>query len=152
MNREISSTEVTELFIERIRAKDPALKSFITLSEAQAIEQAKQADEMISRGEYKGPLHGIPFAVKDIFLTKGIRTTYGSKIFADFVPTEDATVISRLKNSGAILIGKNNLHEFAGGATNDNPHYGTCRNPWDQSRIPGDPVVDPLLLSPPLFV
>jgi aspartyl-tRNA(Asn)/glutamyl-tRNA(Gln) amidotransferase subunit A len=136
-NREILPSEVANLFFDRIGAKDSALNSYITLAEREARVLAEQYDKMISAGDYKGRLHGIPISIKDLILTKNIRTTYGSKLFSEFVPSEDATVVSRLKEAGAVILGKSNLHEFACGVTNDNPHYGTCRNPWDKKRIPG---------------
>ncbi|MEX2303518.1 MAG: amidase, partial [Bryobacterales bacterium] len=98
---------------------------------------ARRAEREIREGNYRGPLHGIPYAAKDLFYTKGIRTTVGSKILTDFVPGDDATVIEKLSAAGAILIGKAGLHEWAYGITSNNPHFGSIRNPWDTERIPG---------------
>jgi aspartyl-tRNA(Asn)/glutamyl-tRNA(Gln) amidotransferase subunit A len=136
-NGEISPIDLARLYFQRIKRLDGVLKSYITLAENQATEQATKAKQLISEGKYKGPLHGIPVAVKDVFFTEGLTTTYGSKIMANYVPQCDATAIARLKEAGAILIGKHNLSEFAGDATNQNPHFGDCRNPWDTSKIPG---------------
>lgn len=88
-------------------------------------------------GGFCSPLHGVPFAIKDILQTKGHETTAGSKVFESWIPDQDATVIQKLKDAGAIIIGKANLHEFAMGATTENPHYGVCRNPWDLEKVPG---------------
>ena len=89
------------------------------------------------RDNYRGPLHGVPVAVKDLMYTRGVRTTAGSKILAEFVPDSDATVVARLRQAGAVLVGKTALHEFAYGITNDNPHYGPTRNPWNRERSSG---------------
>jgi aspartyl-tRNA(Asn)/glutamyl-tRNA(Gln) amidotransferase subunit A len=113
------------------------LKAFITVTSKEALDSAKKAEASIVRGDYIGPLHGIPIGLKDIIFTKGIRTTCGSKILADYIPKEDATVADRLWKAGAVLLGKLNLHEFAFGATSVNPHYGTPRNPWNGQCIPG---------------
>jgi aspartyl-tRNA(Asn)/glutamyl-tRNA(Gln) amidotransferase subunit A len=102
-----------------------------------AREQAKQADEELARGEDRGPLHGIPVAVKDLFSTKGVRTTGGSSLFADHVPDHDAAVVESLCAGGAVLVGKTGMHELAYGITSSNPHFGAIRNPWDRDRIPG---------------
>lgn len=99
--------------------------------------QALQAETEISAGQYRGPLHGIPVAVKDLFDTKDLKTTYGSRIFKDHVPSRDGTSISKLRSSGAVILGKLNLHELAFGSTNENEYYGPCRNPWDLERISG---------------
>lgn len=135
--KEVSPVEVTTSFLERINQLDGQINAYITVLEDEARQSSQEAERAILSGNYLGPLHGVPIAVKDLFLTKGIRTTAGSKILADFFPKEDATVIQRLKEAGAVIIGKTNLHEFAYGSTTDNPHYGPTRNPWDMERIPG---------------
>ena len=135
--REISPLEITRAYIERIKAYDSKINCFITLLPQRALEAARLFEKEISRGKYRGPLHGIPFAAKDLFFTRGIGTTCGSKIFKNFVPTYNATVIERLQAAGAILLGKLNMHEFAYGTTSVNPHYGPVRNPWDRERVTG---------------
>jgi aspartyl-tRNA(Asn)/glutamyl-tRNA(Gln) amidotransferase subunit A len=135
--KEISPLEVTRAFLERIENHDQKINAFITLLTPSALRAARQAERDILKGKYRGPLHGIPFAAKDLFFTKGIRTTCGSKILAHFVPPYDAAVIERLSSAGAILLGKLNMHEFAYGTTSVNPHYGAVRNPWDRERITG---------------
>jgi aspartyl-tRNA(Asn)/glutamyl-tRNA(Gln) amidotransferase subunit A len=134
--REVSAVEATEAYLERIEAVDGKLHSYITVCRDEAHRAAREAEQAIARGHYLGPLHGIPFAVKDQFWTKGIRTTGGSRILADFVPAEDATVVARLKAAGAILLGKLNMSEFATGNSVVHP-YGTPQNPWDVTRNPG---------------
>src|SRR5207249_3993426 len=121
---------------QRIAAVDKVLSAYITVCGEQAREVAQATEKMIGAGYHLGPLHGIPIAIKDNIYTRGVRTTAGSKILADFIPAEDATVTARLKRAGAVIIGKTNLHEFAWGGTTDNPHYGTCRNPWNPERFP----------------
>jgi aspartyl-tRNA(Asn)/glutamyl-tRNA(Gln) amidotransferase subunit A len=135
--REVSPVEITRLYLDRIAALDPTLSAFITVTADQALAEAAAAEREIAAGHYRGPLHGVPVALKDLFYTAGVRTTAGSKILADFVPAEDATVVARLRAAGAISLGKTNLEEFAFGATSINPHYGACRNPWDPTRIAG---------------
>ena len=135
--RELSPVEITRVYLERIAAFDPALHAFITVTGEQVLEDAALAEREIAAGRYRGPLHGVPLAIKDLFYTAGVRTTAGSRILADFVPTEDATVVARLKTAGALSVGKTNMEEFAYGATSLNPHYGACRNPWDPERIAG---------------
>lgn len=133
---EVSPVDLTETALARIAAIDPGLKAYITVCDEAAREVARGAEQMIRGGNYLGPLHGIPIAIKDNLYTRGVRTTAGSRILADFVPDEDATVAARLKQAGAILLGKTNMHEFAWGGTTDNPHWGTCRNPWNPERFP----------------
>lgn len=135
--KEVSPVDVTATFLERIDQLDGQINAYITVLQHEATKSSQEAERAILSGNYLGPLHGVPIAVKDLFLTKGIRTTAGSKILANFLPEEDATVIRRLKEAGAVIIGKTNLHEFAWGMTTDNPHYGPTRNPWDVERIPG---------------
>jgi aspartyl-tRNA(Asn)/glutamyl-tRNA(Gln) amidotransferase subunit A len=135
--KEISPGEVIDAFLERIGAVQKGVNAFITVLEAEARRAARKAEEEIVRGHYRGPLHGIPLAAKDLFFTAGVRTTCGSRILADFVPEKDATVVSHLVKAGAILIGKTNMHEFAFGTTNLNPHYGHARNPWNVEHMTG---------------
>ena len=134
--RELSPVELTEAVLQRIGAVNATLNAYITVCAPQAREVAQATERMIRAGYYLGPLHGIPIALKDNIYTRGVRTTAGAKILADFVPDEDATVAARLKRAGAIVVGKTNMHEFAWGGTTDNPHYGTCRNPWNPERFP----------------
>jgi aspartyl-tRNA(Asn)/glutamyl-tRNA(Gln) amidotransferase subunit A len=134
--RELSPVELTEAMLARIAAVNKRLNAYITVCDQQAREAAQAVERLIRAGYYLGPLHGIPIALKDNIYTRGIRTTAGAKILADFVPDEDATVTARLKRAGAIIVGKANMHEFAWGGTTDNPHYGTCRNPWNPERFP----------------
>jgi aspartyl-tRNA(Asn)/glutamyl-tRNA(Gln) amidotransferase subunit A len=134
--RDLSSVELVEAQIERAQERE-ALNAFITLCAESALDEARAADEARRRGDVRGPLHGVPVTVKDLVSSKGIRTTSGSKIFADFVPNEDAAVLARLRAAGAILLGKTNLHELAYGISNVNPFYGPARNPWAPDRISG---------------
>lgn len=133
--RAVSPVEVADAVLARIEREDPRLNAFITVTGDTARAAARTAEQEIGKGHYRGPLHGIPFSLKDLYLTAGIPTTGGSKILADNVPTEDATVSRRLSEAGAVLVGKTNMHEFAYGSTTINPHYGTTRNPWDRERI-----------------
>jgi aspartyl-tRNA(Asn)/glutamyl-tRNA(Gln) amidotransferase subunit A len=135
--REIASVELTEAHLRRIDAHDTHLNSFITITSDHALTQARAADAELTRGIRRGPLHGIPLALKDLYDTAGIRTTAGSTFFADRIPDTDARVVTLLYQAGAVLLGKLNMHEWALGVTNINPHYGPSRNPWDPSRITG---------------
>ena len=134
--KKISSVELIEESLKQIAAHS-ALNAFITVLDVSARKQAAAMDTELASGIDRGPLHGIPFAHKDLVQTKGVRTTAGSKIFADFIPEEDAEVASKLNHAGAVLVGKTGLHELAYGITSNNPHYGAVRNPWDLKRIPG---------------
>lgn len=133
--REVSVRELTAEALERAHRSD--LNAFITILDGHALERADQLDAMLARGDDLGPLHGIPIAHKDCILTKGIRTTGGSKIFADYVPERDAEVVQRLHAAGAVTIGKTGLHEFTAGISNINPHFGPVRNPYDPARVSG---------------
>jgi aspartyl-tRNA(Asn)/glutamyl-tRNA(Gln) amidotransferase subunit A len=134
---EISPVEVVQAQLERIQQLDPLLNCFITLTPELALQQAKQAEAEMQAGAYRGALHGIPLALKDLFETAGVRTTAGSSFFAENVPEQDAYVVSRLWEAGAVLLGKLNMHEIALGVTNENPHFGATCNPWDLRCIPG---------------
>ena len=135
--RKVSPVELTEFFLERISRFQPALNAFITITSPLARRQSKQAEREIVKGRYRGPLHGIPISLKDLFYTAGIRTTAGSRILRRHVPDKNAFVVDRLFEEGAVLLGKTNLHEFAFGVTNINPHFGPVHNPWDLNRVPG---------------
>ncbi len=133
----ISPVELTEAVLAQVDRLQPTLNSFITILHDQARRQAREQEAALMRGEYRGPLHGIPIGIKDNIATAGIRTTVGSKVFTDYVPEEDAYVVSRCKEAGAIMIGKENLEEFAAGSTSNNLHYGAVHNPWNLDHIPG---------------
>jgi len=128
-----------ELVKEAIRAEETHrdLNAFITVTAGQALEEARSLDRELAQGNDRGPLHGILIAHKDLYHTKGVRTTNGSKIFADFVPEQDAVAVDLLRKAGTVSLGKLNMHEIAYGITSTNPHYGAVRNPHDRDRIPG---------------
>jgi aspartyl-tRNA(Asn)/glutamyl-tRNA(Gln) amidotransferase subunit A len=133
----ISPPELTQAYLDRIASIDKHLNCFITLNRQAALQAAHSAQKEIEQGNYRGPLHGIPIALKDLYETNGMRTTAGSKFFRENVPIQDAFVVQKLKGCGAILLGKLNMHEIALGVTNVNPHYGACHNPWNLERISG---------------
>jgi aspartyl-tRNA(Asn)/glutamyl-tRNA(Gln) amidotransferase subunit A len=134
--KDISPVEAATAYLDRIDAVDGELHSYITVCRDEALQAAREAEQAVARGEWRGPLHGVPYAVKDQFWTKGIRTTGGSRLLADFVPAEDATVVARLRAAGAILLGKLNMSEFATGNSVYHP-FGTPHNPWDLERNAG---------------
>lgn len=136
-SRRLSSLELTTAAVARIERTNPSLNAFITITAERALDQARQADTELAAGRDCGPLHGIPIAVKDLFLTRGIRTTGGSRLYENFVPGHDAAVVERLEAAGAVMLGKLNMHELAYGITSANPHFGPVRNPWNVAHSPG---------------
>lgn len=136
-SRQLSPVEITKHILSRIDKFDPILRTYITLLPDLALQQAIEAENHIMRGEYKGPLHGIPIGIKDNYETKGIRTTDGSKLFSNFTPEKNATVVNKLLRAGIIMLGKQNMHELAAGSTGTNPYFGTTRNPWNIHYMPG---------------
>jgi len=134
---QLSPVELTQAFLDRIEATDDRLHSFIIVLKEQALDDARLAEAEIRRGDYKGPLHGIPFALKDLYDTAGITTTSGSKVNIDRVPTEDATTTARLKAAGGILLGKLAMHEFALGGPDFTTPFPPARNPWNLAHITG---------------
>ena len=135
--KKISPVELTKSALERIEELNPRLNAFLTVTGESALREARGAEREILRGKGRGPLHGIPITLKDNIFTEGVRTTAGSRILQNFIPAADAEVAAKLKQAGAILLGKTNLHEFAYGVTTENPHYGPARNPWKLECIPG---------------
>ena len=136
-SRLVSSTEVVEAALARLDRLEGQLNAFITVAHEQAREAARQADEELARGIYRGPLHGVPVSVKDLFFTAGLRTTGGSGILADWVPDEDSALVERLRAAGAVILGKTNLDEFGHGGTSTVSHFGPVHNPWNLERIAG---------------
>ena len=134
---EISPIELIEATLQAIDQCEPQLNAFITLFREESLESARRAEAEIRSGNDLGPLHGMPIALKDIIYVEGTRSTAGSNFFAEESPQFDATLVSKLRDAGAIIIGKTNLHEFAFGVTTENPHFGATANPWDTSRVPG---------------
>lgn len=135
-SKAISPVELAEACLDRIDLLEPKLNAFITLSGDKAMEAAMVAEKEISRGKYRGPMHGIPYGVKDIFSTRGIRTTNGSKVFKDNIPDRDSTAVRNLNAAGGVLIGKNNCAEFASGGDHSSLH-GAVHNPWSLPHSPG---------------
>ena len=135
--KQISPVDLTTACLARIEQLNPALNAFITIMHDSALAQAREAEDEIRAGNWRGSLHGIPIGLKDLFDTAGMKTTCGSAMFADRIPTEDAEVVRRLKSAGAVLIGKQNMQEFAYGGTSTASHFGPVHNPWDIDRIAG---------------
>ena len=135
--RRFSAVDLATAAISRIDRLNPTLRAFITVTAEQALEQARQADRELAMGQDRGPFHGVPVALKDLFYTKGVPTTAGSKVYQNFLPEYNATVVEKLLAAGAVLLGKLNMHEFAYGITSANPHFGAVHNPWSPRHSPG---------------
>jgi aspartyl-tRNA(Asn)/glutamyl-tRNA(Gln) amidotransferase subunit A len=135
--KKVSPVELTTACLARIDRLNPTLNAFITITAESALSQAREAEAEVMRGKWRGPLHGVPIALKDLFDTAGVRTTAASGVFKDRIPTEDAEVVRRLKAAGAVLLGKTNMHEFAYGGTSVISYFGAVHNPWDLSYIAG---------------
>jgi aspartyl-tRNA(Asn)/glutamyl-tRNA(Gln) amidotransferase subunit A len=133
--KDVSPVELTRACLAEIERRNPELNAFITVTAESALEQARQAEAEITRGEWKGPLHGIPVAIKDLVETAGVRTTAASAVMKHYVPQADAQVVRRLKAAGAVLLGKLNLHEFAYGGSGIIGHFGPARNPWNTAHV-----------------
>lgn len=135
-NKEVSSVELTQAYLEKIESLEPSIKAFVTITPEVALKQAARADEMIARGDIK-PLTGIPVAIKDLISTKGIRTTCSSKMLFNYIPPYDATVMERLYDNGVVVVGKTNMDEFAMGSSTENSAFFTTHNPYDLERVSG---------------
>jgi amidase len=135
--KSVSCREVMEAHLAQIERVNPKVNAIVTLLPERALEHAHQADDVLARGDEVGPLHGLPIAHKDLVLTKGIRTTFGSPIFKDFIPDQDEIIVERLRNAGAIAIGKTNTPEFGAGSQTFNAVFGETLNPYDLSKTCG---------------
>jgi aspartyl-tRNA(Asn)/glutamyl-tRNA(Gln) amidotransferase subunit A len=136
--KDVSPVDLVGICLDRIKKLNPKLNAFITIIEEEELhKQAQIAEKEITQGNYRGILHGIPFSIKDIIYAKGVRCTAGSKILSNYISDVNATVVNRMKKAGAILVGTNNLNEFASGITGVNPFYGSSKNPWNSHRISG---------------
>lgn len=133
----VSSVELATSVLQKIERFNPTLHAFVTVTAEHALTDARRADAELAAGRDRGPLHGIPIAWKDLFHTKGVRTTGGSLLYKDFVPDSDAFAVKRAVAGGAVMLGKLNMHELAYGITSDNPHFGAVRNPWNAKHSPG---------------
>ena len=135
--KKVSPVDLTKACLARIDQANPSLNAFITITRESALQQAGVAESEVMRGNWRGPLHGVPIALKDLFDTAGVRTTAASGVFKDRIPTEDAEVVRRLKTAGAVLLGKTNMQEFAFGGTSIVSYFGAVHNPWELNHIPG---------------
>jgi aspartyl-tRNA(Asn)/glutamyl-tRNA(Gln) amidotransferase subunit A len=136
-SKHVSPTEVTSATLRAIAEKDATINAYITVMEEDALGEAKEAEREIVGGRHRGPLHGVPIGLKDLLFTEGVRTTSGSEIYKDFIPDHDAQVVKRLKDAGAVIVGKLNMHQFAYGTTGDRSYFGPVRNPHDSSKMAG---------------
>ena len=137
LEKQTTATELVDAFYAKIDAEDGAIGAYLTLCKERAYQQAARIDALADKGDALPPLAGVPIAVKDVFATKGVRTTAGSKILANFISPYDATVVERLEDAGAIILGKTNCDEFAMGSSNENSGFHPVHNPHDHSRVPG---------------
>ncbi|MCL5794886.1 MAG: amidase family protein, partial [Patescibacteria group bacterium] len=136
--REISSVELTKEVFEHIGKVEPKIKAFITLTEKEALKQASESDKLYAKNhKRRSQIDGIPISIKDLFCTKDIKTTASAKMLENFIPPYDATVVKRLKDAGAVIIGKNNCDAWAHGSSGENSDFQLTKNPWDLSRVPG---------------
>src|SRR2546427_3721026 len=135
--RKVSPIEITQTILERIEKLNPALNAYITVTPDLAMRSAREAESEIQQRKWRGPLHGVPVALKDLFDTAGVRTTAASALFKDRVPEQDAEVVRKLKAAGAVLIGKTNMHEFAFGGSSLVTYFGGVHNPWELGHIAG---------------
>src|SRR5207302_1691661 len=133
----VSPVEITQECLQRIERVNPALNAFITVMAESALAEARRAEGEILRGEWRGPLHGVPLALKDLIDTAGVRTTAASALYRDRIPNQDAEVVRRLRQAGAVIVGKNNLHEFAYGGSSLVSYFGDVHNPWNVAHIAG---------------
>jgi aspartyl-tRNA(Asn)/glutamyl-tRNA(Gln) amidotransferase subunit A len=136
-SKSVTSTQLVQALLERINVLNPKVNAYVTVMGQEALAQASVLDAEQKAGKFRGPLHGIPMALKDNIDTAGTRTTAASPMFKDRIPTEDAAIVARLKKAGAIILGKLNLHEFAIGCTGDISYFGPARNPWALDHITG---------------
>ncbi len=134
---DLSPGELVRSYLEQIERINPRLNAYITVMQERARDRARYLEAELANGKWRGPLHGIPIALKDNIDTAGVRTTAASRVYENRVPDEDAEVVERLENAGAIILGKLNMHEFAYGATSAVSHFGPVHNPWKLDRIPG---------------
>ncbi|PPR20045.1 MAG: Glutamyl-tRNA(Gln) amidotransferase subunit A, partial [Alphaproteobacteria bacterium MarineAlpha10_Bin2] len=136
-DKSFSPVDAARAYFARIAQHNDKVNAFVTLCEEDALAEAKQAETEIAAGQWRGPMHGIPIGHKDLYQTAGVRSTAGSRVLENHVPDSDATGVARLKQAGAVMLGKLNTHEFAYGPTNDSSMFGPCRNPWDPTRFSG---------------
>ena len=135
--RQVTATALAEDFYRKIAAEDGEIHSFLTLSKERAMAAAANIDALADKGDPLPPLAGVPVAIKDVMVTRGVRTTAGSKILEDYIPPYDCTAVARLESAGAVVLGKTNCDEFAMGSSTENSAYGAVRNPRDKTRVPG---------------